>query len=386
MIIKAVSKKGYHEKQAAIVVCTGSADMPSGFAHFLEHKMFEDPDLNMFEEFTQLGASVNAYTNFTHTVYYFNTIDNFYENLELLFRLVKTPNFTEENVEKEKGIVLSEIDMYADNPYWQVYTGLHKALFSTSPLRHEILGTKESVQSIRPENLYENYNRFYKPDNMALICVGDLEQEQISEFTSRQKFGLRSNGGRASIPHNTGAGDEPAQVSTDFYEQRMAVSMPLFQLGFKALYSGLVEPVTLAASSILADMLAGESSEVYVELYEQGMIDNQFTAEYIGGTYYGIFMFAGTSSNPEAVKERILNTELDESRFEVIKNKHIGRFIRSMNSIDTICGAQADLITKGQTIESMLEAFHKVSLSDVRQQKMNYLRPEKCALSVISPI
>jgi len=396
-----IPKKGYEEKQAAITVRYGGADyrhimpdgthveMPTGIAHFLEHKLFEDPELSMFDVFTRQGASVNAYTHFTHTVYYFNTIDSFDKNLETLFRLIQTPHFTDENVEKEKGIILSEIDMYADNPYWQVYTGLHQALFQVSPLKQEILGSQKSVQSIQKEQLYDCYNHFYTPDNMALICVGDFESAQIIELA--QKLTEKDSSSKEKPPH-TFHGNEPAQVAKPFTKKSMSVSIPLFQMGFKALYPETASPTTMAASSILADMVAGESSEIYSDLYNLGMIDNQFSVEYIGGTYYGIFLLAGTSSQPKEIRNRILKTidaikrnGLDSKRFEIIKNKHIGRYIRSLNSIETLSSLQADLFTKDQDISDAMDAFQNVTLKDVESQLNAHLQEKNCAISIINP-
>jgi len=402
MKIYTIPKKGYAEKQAAIVVRYGGADyihimpdgskmeMPMGIAHFLEHKLFEDPELNIFEAFTQHGASANAYTHFTHTAYYFNTIDHFQENLGLLFRLVQTPHFTDGNVEKEKGIILAEIDMYADNPYWQVYTGLHKALFSASPLRRDILGTRESVQSIQSSQLYDCYNHFYTPENMALICVGDLDQDQVQGWA--EGYLDASTHDNLSRAARSFRGDEPPQAAASVIEKQMSVSIPLFQLGFKVLYNETPNPAVTAASHILADMIAGESSEVYAELYDNGMIDNQFSTEYIGGAYYGIFIFSGVSPQPEAVRSRILHTldslrknGLSKGRFETIKSKHIGRFIRGLNSIDNVSSIQAEIFTKGQDIPALTEAFRQVSLEDAEAQLRACLREDNYALSVIRP-
>jgi len=391
-----VPKPGYVAKQAAIVVKYGGADyihilpdgshveMPPGIAHFLEHKMFEDSEVSMFDTFTHQGASTNAYTHFTHTVYYFSTTSDFQKNLETLFRLVNNPHFTEENVEKEKGIILSEIDMYADNPYWQMYTGLHRALFVETPLGHDILGTRKSVQSIKPSQLYDCYNLFYTPENMALICVGDFEFTQILEWA--EVYGAP----KATRSADSSIGKIP---SVDpFAEKNMPVSIPLFQLGFRALYDKMADPITMAASGILADMIAGESSEIYSELYDKGMIDNQFSAEYIGGTDYGMIVISGASPQPETVQTRILQAiedmkqhGLSQDCFNVIKSKHIGRYIRSLNSIETLSSIQADLFTKGQDISTMMDAFQKVSLQDVKKQFHLHINKKNCAISTIKP-
>jgi len=354
-----IPKKDYWEKQAAIVVRAGGVDMPPGYAHFLEHKLFEDSELNLLEAFTKHGASVNAYTHNTHTVYYFNTIDAFEENLTLLKKLVFEPHFTEENIEKEKGIILAEIDMYADNPFWQVYTALNRALFN----KPDILGTKESILAITPQDLYDCYKRYYRPDNMALICVGDFDTEFLDYNEDIPILQIEDS-------------------STDFIEQSMLVPVPMFQLGFKAIYNKMSPPLQMAASSILADMIFGESSTLYAELYEKGMIDNQFSTEYIGAGHYGIFMCSGVSPQPEAVRDRILqevaNFKIEKDRFNLIKNKHIGRFIRGFNSIETLASVQADLFAKGTNINAMLDAFKNVTIDDVAAESLN-----KHALSVI---
>jgi len=344
----------------------------------------------MFDAFTRQGASVNAYTHFTHTVYYFNTVRSFPENLQTLFRLIQTPHFTEENVEKEKGIILAEIDMYADNPFWQVYTGLHRALFSVSPLRQEILGTRQAVQAIQPDQLYECYNHFYTPDNMALICTGDFKPAQVVQWAEQ----FASSTGRKMIPVEPSSfhGEEPTHAAAPLVEKQMPVSIPLFQLGFKALYKKTATPIEMAASSILIDMIAGESSDVYAELYDLVMIDNQFSVEYIGGTSYGIFLLAGVSSQPEEVRERILkaisdmkNQGLDKERFEITKSKHIGRYMRGFNSIETLSSAQAELFTRGQDISEAMDAFHQVKRADVEAQLCAHLSEENCALSIVRP-
>ena len=110
-----IPKKGFNEKYAALAIGFGSCDLefevdgkrictPQGIAHFFEHKAFEDEKLDYFNEFTKLSASVNAYTNFNSTVYYFTCTENFTECLKLLFDMVFSLYITDETIEKEKEI------------------------------------------------------------------------------------------------------------------------------------------------------------------------------------------------------------------------------------------------------------------------------------------
>jgi predicted Zn-dependent peptidase len=157
-----IPKKGFTRSYAILTSDFGSKDVefsidggnnykryPEGIAHFLEHKVFEMPGgENIFNKFTELGASVNAFTNNSQTSYYFSTTDNFNENLELLLKMTQTPYLTEENVEKEKGIIAEEIKMYEDHPGFRGYIEALKSLYFTHPVREDIAGTVESIYSL----------------------------------------------------------------------------------------------------------------------------------------------------------------------------------------------------------------------------------------------
>ena len=124
-----VPKKGYSKKHAAFTTHYGSINnefvlpgekepirVPDGIAHFLEHKLFEQKDGSVMDKFSALGSRPNAYTSFSQTVYLFSCTDLFDENFKLLLDYVQNPYITEESVEKEKGIIAQEIDMYRDDP------------------------------------------------------------------------------------------------------------------------------------------------------------------------------------------------------------------------------------------------------------------------------
>ena len=157
--------------------------VPDGIAHYLEHKLFEQEGANALDLFSKIGVSSNAYTTFDHTVYFFETIDKFKEGLELLIKLVKTPYFTDENVEKERGIIAQEINMYEDDPGFKVYFNALRAMYNENPVRIDIAGTVESISHITKEYLYTCYNTFYSPENMFIVIVGDVDvEETISQI------------------------------------------------------------------------------------------------------------------------------------------------------------------------------------------------------------
>ena len=166
---------------------TQITEVPKGVAHFLEHKMFEQENgKNSLDVLTAIGVNANAYTTNDHTAYLFECTDNFYPALDEFMDYVQHPYFTDENVEKEKGIIAQEIRMYDDDPGWQLYMGILDCLYKNNPIKVDIAGTVESISKITPEVLYKCYNTFYALDNMTLVICGDFEPEKLLEEVKKR--------------------------------------------------------------------------------------------------------------------------------------------------------------------------------------------------------
>ena len=162
LTVLVVPRKGFTKKLAYFVTDFGSIHTdfrldgkeyhaPAGVAHYLEHKMFDLPgDRDVSAEFAALGASTNAFTSYDMTAYYFSCTDHFDECLRLLLEFVSTPYFTEESVEKERGIIDQEIGMNEDAPDGVVFDNLMAAMYAVHPIRQPILGTSETIREITP--------------------------------------------------------------------------------------------------------------------------------------------------------------------------------------------------------------------------------------------
>src|SRR3954466_11613071 len=198
-------KKGFNKTYATFTTKYGSIDnhfmplekseflkVPDGIAHFLEHKLFEKEDGDVFQQFSKQGASANAFTSFTRTAYLFSSTSNVEQNLETLMDFVQEPYFSEKTVEKEKGIIGQEITMYDDNPDWRLYFGLIQNLYRNHPVKIDIAGTIESISHITKDWLYECYNTFYHPSNMLLFITGPVDPEsfmnQVKENQSKKDY------------------------------------------------------------------------------------------------------------------------------------------------------------------------------------------------------
>ena len=155
---------------------------PKGVAHFLEHKVFEQPDGgNALQVFAQTGASPNAFTSRNMTAYYMSCTEHFRRNLEVLLDFVTTPYFTDENVKKEQGIIGQEIQMVNDNPYHCILDDLMAALYQTHPAKDSIIGTHDSIGAITRDTLFSCYQAFYIPSNMVLVVAGDVDADEVRD-------------------------------------------------------------------------------------------------------------------------------------------------------------------------------------------------------------
>ncbi len=400
LTVYVLPKKEHSKSYAMFVTHYGSIDsefivpgeasittVPDGIAHFLEHKLFEQPGGgNAFDEYSKTGASANAFTSFNTTAYLFSCTDKFYENLEILMGFVGQPYFTDENVQKEQGIIGQEIRMYDDDPNWRVFFNMLEALYVNHPVRKDIAGTVETISEINKDILYKCYNTFYNPSNMILFTCGDVEPEMVEEVVDRYvKADEQAEIGRFYK-------NEPERISKAKVEQNLSVATPLFLLGFKDTDVGYEGEMLLKkdiTTSILLDMLAGKSSEMYNELYEQGLINDSFSASYEGERDYGFSAMGGESPNPELVQEIILkglaSANLTEQEFQRCKKVQKGQFLRMFNSVDRLSHSFVTNLFKGIDLFNFLDVCDSITLQDVQARLQRHLVSENAGISIIKP-
>jgi predicted Zn-dependent peptidase len=398
-------KEGYTKKYAILSTNYGSIDnifipigekdtieVPEGIAHFLEHKLFEEPDENIFDKFSKMGAYVNAYTNFSQTAYLFYSTDNFYENLELLIHFVQNPYFTDENVEKEKGIIAQEIKMYKDNPSWKVFFNCLKGMYEEHPVKIDIAGTVGSIQNINKELLYKCYNTFYNSSNMVLFIVGDLSFDEILRVVDKTE---KKDYEKTEDIHRVYP-NEPKKIKEKFIEEKMTTSAPLFYIGFKDYNLGLMGEEEVKKSTItnlILDIIFGPSSIFYNEMYEEGLIDSSFGGYFTGKSTYGHSLISGESKNPKLVYDRIMglidkpvDAILKEEDFNRIKSKTIGSFLMGLNSVEFIANNFIDLYFDNFLLTDYLSVLESIDYRDIINRFNEHFTEENVVLSVINPL
>ncbi|MCL2081071.1 MAG: insulinase family protein [Oscillospiraceae bacterium] len=318
-----IKKPGFSKKAALLGVNYGSDDIifslngqrretPQGTAHFLEHKLFDLPDgRNTLQLLTQMGASPNAFTSHSATAYYFTCNDNFMPALKLLFEFVYTPHFTPEGVEKEQGIIAQEISMRGDMPEIRLFDEIFTALYSKHPVRHPVIGTADSIKTITADTLHDCYNAFYRPANMVLTVVGDLDPNVIEDAALRL-----SPRERQPVPEFD-CGGEPEETVAREKIIRAGVEQPMFAIGVKLVPRDDRLPWEINCQLALG-VLAGPLSRLYGELYDKGLIGPSFSSAPYLFKKGGVLLISGRADDPPAV----------HAAFE--------KEIRGFNSIDTL--------------------------------------------------
>ncbi len=400
LTVKIVPRPGFQKKLAYFITDFGSVHqdfrlegqeyhMPAGIAHFLEHKMFELPDRDVTGEFAELGANVNAFTSYDMTAYYFSCSQNFEENLRLLLEFVSTPYFPAESVQREMGIIDQEIGMNEDAPDSRIFDSLMECLYEKHNIRLPILGSRESIRQITPELLHLCHRAFYNPGNMVLCVVGDVDSQQVIHI-AREVLGNE----RRPVGEKLPAQPEPVTAVCGLVRQQMEVAMPTFQLAFKC------EPVGKGAGAVrqeiaadlAAEALFGESSRLYLRLYEQGLIDSSFGGGFETVDSCAMLTCGGDSDDPEAVRDAILaeaalilEQGMEDSDFLRMKRSAMGRRIRDLDSFDSTCFRVCAYHLGGFDYFAFPEIYAEITKNEVLAFLSRVVKKERCALSVMDP-
>ena len=402
LTVLTVPRKGFTKKLAYFVTDYGSIHTdfvlegkvwkaPAGVAHFLEHKMFDLPGKrDVSAEFASMGAMTNAFTSYDMTAYYFSTTENFDGCLRLLLEFVSTPYFTEESVAKEMGIIDQEIGMNEDAPDSVVFDRLMESLFHQHPIRVPILGTSETIRQITPEILHACHRAFYTPGNMLLCVVGDVEPDSVNAIarevlgTEKKEVGVKMRPWQESM-------SRPAAETVT----AMEVAMPMFNLAFKAepLGTGDAAIRTEMVADLAAEALFGESSQLYLKLYEEGLIDSSFGGGFETIDGCAMLMCSGDSDQPQAVRDAILQQAqaiaadgLNEQSFQRMKRSAFGRRIRGLDSFDATCFRLCAYHFSDFDYFRFPEVYRSITAEEVCGFLNRVVKEERCSLSVINPL
>lgn len=395
-----LKKKGFRKTFAALAVRYGGTDRrfcldgawrdtPAGIAHYLEHKMFDMPDGSALARLEANGAAVNAFTSDAMTMYHFECTDRFDDDLRELLRFVSTPYFTDETVNKERGIIAQEIQMYEDSPDYRLYINLMRSLYDHNPLRDGVAGTVESIAAIDPSLLYECHAAFYRPSNMALAVVGDVDPDFVAE--TAEALLPREKRERPAVDYGAPEALEPL---AGCIEEAMAVSMPQFAVGLKigpAAHGEAALRERMTASMALK-CLAGRSTGFYNRLYAEGLINDDFSMDADSVAGEAFVTFSGEANDPDAVLDalreeirRVAASGLDKAFFSRQKKAGYGGRIRALGNFSGLAASLVEGCFDGYAPLDAFAVLESLTADECAAWLRDKLNCERMALSVIRP-
>lgn len=288
---------------------TEMVTVPDGIAHFLEHKVFEQKiGEEPFAFFGKRGADTNASTSQDKTTYMFSGPTHFEENMNYLLDFVQSPYFTEENVEKEKGIIKEELLMYADNPYILLNERSIFNSFHENPIRIPIGGTVDSIFQITKDMLYTCYNTFYHPSNMFVVVTGNVDKDHVFDVIQKNQ---------AAKPFK-----DKQKVTVQQYQEEDSIAVleetlsknvivPKVSVNFKINYTPVKkEPLFYIRASLLIyfQSLYGVTSLLLENLKKEGIVTEELGINSIATDTHFLYMIAADTKEPKKFEQNILET------------------------------------------------------------------------------
>lgn len=367
--------------------------VPDGIAHFLEHKMFDKEDGDVFQKFGVLGASANAFTSFTRTSYLFSTTQNLYESTKVLLDFVQEPYFTKEKTDKEKGIIAQEITMYDDNPDWRNYFGTIQSLYEEFPINIDIAGTVDTIQEITAEHLYECYETFYHPSNMSVFVIGAVDVDEMMDFIREDQSGKDFSEPEEIVRKYP---EEPIQAGQKKVVLEMDVLRPKFNYGLKCNNVAIEGDEMLRqdlAVNLLLDILFGRTSEFYTTAYAEHLIDETYNYDFTFEKGFGFAMIGSDTEKPDELEAAIKKTISSlKSEWAITKEdldrsckRRIGQFMRSLNSIEFISNQFTQYNFNGMNLFDVVPALEKMTLNDLKDAFQTINNEESHSVMTIIP-
>ncbi len=313
--------------------------LPDGIAHFLEHKMFQTRDGDVFDLYAARGASANAYTSFDHTTYLFTATRDFDANLDTLLETMADITTDLEGVERERGIIAQEIAMYDDDPSWRGYFNLLRALYRRHPIRVDIAGDRASIGRIDPALLRRVHAAYYAPTNLIVVVAGDVDPGAVLARVDR------AFPRRAGRSNRRKAVDEPRSVAKREIRAALPISRPSVSLGLKD------RPATgrrgrlrrHVVTTMALDVLCADGGRIQRALYDEGLVDDSFSAYYEIDRDYAYATFSADVDEVRPFQRRLLallsrngGAAFDPTEVERSRRRMIGRHLRNFNAPEEV--------------------------------------------------
>ena len=371
---------GYKSKCAYMVAPIGSrihplridgVDIPTGIAHFLEHRLFDTKYGDAFELLSRIGCDSNAFTTYDFTCYYFNCTENLLEGIQILFEMTTNLSFGSEQVENEKSIIVQEKKMKRDHPSSRLSEGLLENLFVNDGLNTEIIGNEKDINSTTLEHLKLVFESFYNVNELTLIVVGDLDNKFISKL-NRLKINNQVYDHKVEFKKI----EEPKEVNIDYRHTSMDIPVPMVNVGAKLPLSirekfkmNLTEFNALLL--ITESLLFSDSGKLCKSLREKEVTQTSVLGGFINCKDYAIMTIETSTKNPNPFIKEIkwffnnMEKYISKDIFERTKKYLLGVSISNLSLPDSVGMSYIFDYGISSNLFERMNAFTSIKYKDV---------------------
>ena len=366
-------------------------EYPSGVAHFLEHKMFEKDNEDVMEEFSRMGANVNAATSYDNTCYFFQTSDDIEEPLNLLLDFAQNIDINTESVEKEKGIIVQELNMYQQMSDFRLVRETFASLYENHPLKFDVGGTTDDVINTTLDDLLDCFKYNYHPSNMICVVVTGKEPDVIFDIIRKNQNNKRFETIELMKRKNV---NEPKEVVLKNKSFEMDVNKPKLNIAFK--FDGIKNSkdrvLVDTGLRFILDILFTPVNPEYQEWLDNNIINDFFGYDYDFGSDYGYLMiYSETSKKDEFIKmvfnkiQSLKNMIFDKEIFEQLKRRYFGENIRELNDFENIAFNYVRFYFNNIDYLSVYDCIESMKIDDL-QNVLKFLSFDQFSIIECNPM
>jgi predicted Zn-dependent peptidase len=394
--IRLITETIPHVRSVAVGVWMGTGSRQetgeeNGISHFIEHMVFKGTTTRSAEDIARsvdsIGGNLDAFTAKEMVSFNAKVLDEHLPTVfDILSDLVLHPLFKEEDIEKEKCVVLEELKMEADNPEYLVHEIFSNNFWRDHPLGKPILGTRDTVKKFTREAIESHYRKFYVPSNIVITAAGNLDHAKLLALARERFEGLPPNG---SVPGSS-APSTHARLSQrhkkSLEQVHLTLGVPCYPIPHERRY----------AVSVLNTLLGGGmSSRLFQNIREKRGLAYAVFSEISAYRDTGcVSVYAGTSRESAREVVRLVLEELRRLKDELVPEEELrrakdnlkGSLLLGLESTSSRMGNLARqhlYFNRFFTLDEMAESIERVTSGEMQQAAQDFFHSRNVALAVV---
>ncbi len=366
-----------------------------GVSHFLEHLLFKGttkrPSTKIIsEQIDAVGGWNNAYTS--------NELTNFYIKLpfqhvemgiDILADMILDSQFDAAEIDRERGVVLEEMNVYRDDPASYVNRLTPELLWPGHPLAYEVLGNEDVIRSIDRQAIMDYQKAYYRPGNMVVAVAGKVQHQQVVDMVEKYFGGLVDQPvAPAQLVKDSLNGQRVASLVKDTAQSHLLISTTAYPYR---------HPDDAASKMVTTILGRGLSSRLFLNVRERKGLAYTVTSileNFVDTGEFGVYAGVNLGKTPDAIEAileelRIISTELvGDEELSKARNQIRGSLQMAMESNSSVAdrlATQLLLIDEIRTVDATLAEIEAVNPADIKRVAADMLSPGRLRLGIISP-